>query len=89
MSKYPDNMIPAPGAIVRHFKRELNPEGNMYLYEIIGVALHTETSEELMIYKALYGEEEMYARPLAEFLSEVDHEKYPGVKQRYRFEAVK
>ena len=78
--------ILTPGAIVQHFKRELNSEGNMYLYEIIGVAHHSETDEELMIYKALYGEGKMYARPLSEFLSEVDHDKYPDVKQKYRFE---
>ena len=76
----------APGTIVQHFKREMNPEGDTYLYEIIGVAHHSETDEELMIYKALYGDKKIYARPLQLFLSEVDHEKYPDVKQKYRFE---
>ena len=80
-----------PGDIVQHFKREMLSEeeraGNMYLYEIIGVALHSETREEMMVYKPLYGDGGMYVRPLDMFLSEVDHEKYPEVKQKYRFES--
>lgn len=79
-----------PGDIVRHFKRELLSDeeraGNMYLYEIIGVARHSETMEEMMVYKPLYGDGGMYVRPLEMFLGEVDHEKYPDVKQKYRFE---
>ena len=75
-----------PGTIVRHFKRELESEGNMYLYEIVGLAHHSETGETLMVYKALYGEGKMCARPIEMFMSEVDHEKYPDIKQKYRFE---
>ena len=82
-----------PGDIVQHFKREMLSEeeraGNMYLYEIVGVALHSETREEMMVYKPLYGDGRMYVRPLEMFLSEVDHEKYPDVKQKYRFEKDK
>ena len=78
--------IPKPGTVVRHFKRELDGEGNNYLYEIVGIAHHTETGEYLMVYKALYDEGKMCARPIDMFMSEVDLEKYPQIKQKYRFE---
>ena len=82
-----------PGDIVQHFKRELLTEeeraGNMYLYEIVGVAIHSETREPMMVYRPLYDDGGMYVRPLEMFLSEVDHEKYPEVKQKYRFEEVR
>ena len=75
-----------PGDIVQHFKREMLSDeeraGNKYLYEIIGVALHSETREEMMVYKPLYDDGGMYVRPLDMFLSEVDHEKYPNIKQK-------
>lgn len=79
------------GAIVKHFKREtlteeeLKKNPNMYLYGIVGIAEHTETKELLMVYNALYGKPTLCARPLSMFLSEVDHEKYPNIKQKYRF----
>ena len=78
----------APGTKVQHFKREIEHEGNMYLYEIVGLAPHSETDETLMVYKALYGEGKMCARPIDMFMSEVDHEKYPDIKQKFRFEPV-
>lgn len=81
-----------PGDIVQHFKRELldlEERGtDKYLYEIIGVAIHSETREEMMVYKPLYDDGGMYIRPLDMFLSEVDHEKYPDVRQEYRFEKI-
>lgn len=72
------------GDIVQHFKRELSSVGQEYLYRVIGPAMHTETQEQLMVYQAMYGEKEIFARPMEDFLSEVDHGKYPFVKQKYR-----
>lgn len=89
-----------PGDKLRHFKRtllteqKLAAEPNMYLYEFVGVATHSETREPLVIYRALYGETDeygehkLYARPAEMFYSEVDHEKYPEVSQKFRFEKV-
>lgn len=88
------------GDIVQHFKREkvteeqLKEEPNMYLYEIIGTAKHTETGEEFIIYRPLYSAEctrsvDFAARPLEMFMSEVDHQKYPEIIQKYRFELKK
>lgn len=68
------------GVTVRHFK------GGVYI--IIGVATHTETDETLVIYKALYGNRETYARPIDMFLEKVDKTKYPDAKQDFRFETV-
>ena len=91
MGEYTDIRLKA-GDIVKHFKRELLSEeersGKMYMYEIIGTATHTETREQLMVYRSLYGDGGLYARPLEMFLSEVDHVKYPQVQQKYRFEKV-
>ena len=81
-----------PGDIVRHFRRETLGEedlrANKYLYEIVGVAIHSETREEMMVYRALYDDGGMYVRPLQMFMEEVDHVKYPEIKQKYRFEKV-
>ena len=78
------------GTIVKHFKRELisGEKGTEYCYEILGIAEHTENGDKLVIYRALYGDFGIYARPLEMFLSETDKEKYPEVKQKYRFELL-
>ena len=87
-----ENRIFHPGDIVRQFKRERLTEGekrtNRYLYQIVGLAVYSETREPLMVYQALYGDFGLYVRPYAMFCSEVDHKKYPDVKQKYRFEKV-
>ncbi|MGN0356150.1 MAG: DUF1653 domain-containing protein [Muricoprocola sp.] len=77
------------GDIVRHFKREWVSENTSeYLYKVLAFAQHTETGENLVIYQALYAPFKICARPFAMFMSEVDHDKYPDVRQKYRFEKV-
>ena len=77
------------GDVVRHFKREwVSEETSEYLYRVIAFATHTESEEKLVIYQALYAPFKTCARPFEMFMSEVDHEKYPEVRQKYRFERV-
>ena len=64
--------------IYRHFK------GDYYLVE--DIVKYSETKEEMVLYRQLYGENSLWVRPKEMFLSEVDHEKYPNVTQKYRFE---
>jgi hypothetical protein len=72
---------------VRHFKREwVSEESTKYLYKVLAFAEHTETDEKLVIYQAMYTPFKICARPYDMFMSEVDHQKYPGIRQQWRFE---
>lgn len=78
------------GDIVSHFKRELLSESEWaytkkYLYEIIAFATHTETEEKCVVYRSL-DDGNVFVRPFDMFNSEVDKEKYPDIKQKYRLE---
>ena len=83
------------GDIIQHFKREtVDKEGYFpdYLYMFLGTVRDTETKQEMALYEALYSNNDginagdMFVRPLDMFLSEVDRDKYPNIKQKYRFE---
>ena len=70
-----------PMTVVKHFKN------NQYL--VLGVAkdANLETNE-FVVYRSLDGDRKLFVRPVAEFLSDVDKEKYPDVQQKERFEYV-
>lgn len=64
--------------IYRHFK------GDYYL--VVDIGKQSETNEDVVIYRKLYEDGSLQVRPKSMFLSEVDHVKYPEIKQKYRFE---
>ena len=66
------------GRIYKHFK------GDLYLVE--DVVYHSESKEQMVLYRALYGNGLRYVRPYEMFLSKVDKVKYPEVEQEYRFQ---
>lgn len=72
-----ESRIVKEGQVYKHFK------GTMH--RIICIAKHSETKEDMVVYTH-DDDNEVWVRPLDMFLSEVDHEKYPEIKQRYRFE---
>lgn len=68
---------PVEGQIYKHFKGSL--------YRIVTIAVHTETSDKLVVYQSVEKPERVFARPLDMFMSEVDRLRYPLVKAKYRF----
>ncbi len=68
------------GRRYRHFK------GGIYV--VLTIAVHSESDEPLVIYQTLDRPDLVWARPISMFLSNVDHKKYPDVKQEMRFELM-
>lgn len=75
------HQMPKPGEFYRHFKGGL--------YQIITIANDSETMEELVVYKALYGSFGDFVRPLWMFTEKLDPEQYPDAGQAYRFERIR
>lgn len=71
---------PQIGEVYRHFKGKM--------YRVQGIATHSETGEALVIYQGLYGGFEVFARPYESFIEKLDHKKYEGVSDQFRFTFV-
>lgn len=74
-----DYIMRMHGRLYRHFKGGI--------YKVLGIGVHSETAELMVIYSS-ERDTKIWIRPLDMFLSEVDHEKYPDVKQKMRFEPL-
>lgn len=68
------------GKKYRHFKGKE--------YEVIAIGKHSETLEEMVVYKALYGNGDVWIRPLEMFATKLDKNKYPDINQEYRFKEI-
>ncbi|MCM1257895.1 MAG: DUF1653 domain-containing protein [Roseburia sp.] len=71
---------PKPFERYRHFKGKD--------YQVLCMAKDADTGEDVVVYQALYGDYVIYTRPMSQFLSETDHEKYPDAAQKYRFQEI-
>jgi len=70
--------VPREKEVYEHFKG--------HRYQILTIAKNTETSEDMVVYQEMSEPYQVFVREVADFLSPVDHEKNPKVKQEYRFE---
>lgn len=71
--------LPAPGEFYRHHK------GN--LYQVLSIAIHTETKERLVVYQALYGDFQIFACPISMFLGKTEDGGMGFVKTEIRNDA--
>ena len=75
-----ERMIPKQGELYKHFKNKL--------YKVVTIARDCETMEEMVVYQAMYGNNECYIRSVSDFMAELSKEQYPNATQKYRFEKV-
>lgn len=79
-----------PGQIIKHFKREYasvqEQEQNKHLYEVVSIAKHTETGEDMLVYRALYRPFGVFCRPLSMCTDLVDKKEHMLIKQKHRLE---
>lgn len=68
------------GRLYRHFKNKL--------YLVVDIVKHSETQEDMVLYKALYGDYGLFVRPFDMFLEEVPKDKVNPMNQKYRFELI-